>query len=623
MNPVPDTPESGDGRSPRRWVIAAVSAILLVVLAVYWFDSDSLPPEENPRPPEEDSYPLPPLSASPYLNTRSGVAYVGSEACRVCHPNEHASFRSTGMGRSAAAIDPKQLPPDAVFDHEASKRRYRVHRQGDRLWHQESLAGSGKTVLNDVPLTHVIGSGTHAHTFLAEMDGFLVESPISWYASRNAWAMSPGYDRAEHGGFQRPVTEACLYCHTGRFEVIEPSFHRIKIHEPAISCERCHGPGELHVQQRTLKQPVRPVEGEGDDTIVNPARLSRSLAEAVCQQCHLQASAVVRSRGRNPLDFRPGLPLEEFRHDYRLEVDNVPVKVVGHVEQLRLSRCYQKSSSMTCLTCHNPHHEPEPAQRHQHYQAACLTCHKTAECKVDTKVRERQSPGNNCVQCHMPQAATEVDHVAFTHHRIGKQFLPPQASSRQTGELRPVLTLPTLTEADRNRSLGLGYLELANRSQDQAAGWGYARKALDLLTQARAAGLRDPLLDAGLANAHSLLKFDATQHTEEAMANADLPAQERNAVMFQHAQMLARQARLDEAVAMLHKLQQSRRVAMDYLMLADCERARGNTKESIAAFETAVRINPRLWKVQRLLAEHYRRLGNDEKAAWHEARAGP
>jgi hypothetical protein len=599
-------------------VIASVLLVLVVALSIYWF---------YPRPQTQgvtDPFPIPPLSVSPYLNTKPDVAYVGSEACRHCHPNEHASFRRTGMGRSAAAIDPNQLPPDANFDHPVSKRRYQVHRQDDRLWHRESLltGGTSAIVLNDVPLTHVVGSGTHAHTFLAEIDGFLVESPITWYTSRKAWAMSPGFDRAEHAGFQRPVNETCLFCHTGRFEVIAHSDHRSKITEPAISCERCHGPGQLHVQHHSSKQSARRVDAGGDETIVNPSRLPRALAEAVCQQCHLQASALVPARGRKPSDYRPGLALEEFRHDYRLEVDNVPVKVVGHVEQLRLSRCYQ-ASSMTCVTCHDPHHEPELAQRDQHYQAVCVSCHKPAQCRVDTQVRKKQSPGNRCIQCHMPQATTEVEHVAFTHHRIGKQFESPQASSQQAGDLRPVLTLPTLTEVDRKRSLGLGYLEAANRSSDQSASRGYAQKALDLLSTVRDAGLRDSLVDAGLADAHSLLHLDATKYAEAALAHPDLPARERCTVMLQYAQMLAKQSRLDEAVATLHELQKLRRMAVDSLTLADCERAQGNTAESIAAFEQAVRINPRLWKVHRMLAEHYRRLGNNEKAAWHEARAVP
>lgn len=618
MSAAPDTPDPG---TRRRRVVAAVVASLSVAVVSLWL---LRPPAPSPAPPPpEDPFPLPAWPASPFRNTAPEVAFVGSEVCRACHPDEHASFRRTGMGRSTAEIDPKQMPPDGAFDHEASKRRYRVYRKDGRLWHRESLlaGGAAETVLNDVPVKYVVGSGAHAQTFLAEIDGFLVESPITWYAARRAWNMSPGFDRPEHAGFQRGVGETCLYCHAGRAEAVERSYHRMKMDEPAIGCERCHGPGELHVR-RHAPPPGRHAKGAADDTIVNPARLPRALAEAVCQQCHLQAGATVTARGRKPGDFRPGLPLEEFRHDYRLEVADVPVKVVGHAEQLRLSRCYQ-ASDMTCLTCHNPHHEPEPPQRDEHYRAVCLSCHKPAECKVDPTRRERESPDNRCVQCHMPRAATEVAHVAFTHHRIGKQFQSAEAPVSQAGELKPVLPLPALIEVDRQRSLGLGYLEVANRLHDPALSGDYARRALDFLAPARAAGLRDPLADAGLANAHALLKRDVLKYADEALAHPGLPAPERCAVMFDRAQALAGQGRPAEAVETLRELVTLRRNALDWLTLGDCERARGDAAGSVAAFEAAVRINPRLWKVQRYLANHYRRLGNEERAAWHEARAVP
>lgn len=99
-----------------------------------------------------------------------------------------------------------------------------------------------------------------------------------------------------------------------------------------------------------------------DFTIVNPAHLSRDLAESVCQQCHLRPSAVVPVRGRKLSDFRPGLPLQDFVQAYQLDAPDKPMTVVGHVEQLHLSRCYQASNSLTCVTCHDPHAEPRPEE---------------------------------------------------------------------------------------------------------------------------------------------------------------------------------------------------------------------------------------------------------------------
>ena len=136
----------------------------------------------------------------------------------------------------------------------------------------------------------------------------------------------------------------------------------VEVIEPAIGCERCHGPGELHVAWHEGALPnlysdagrSTPAEGAKDNTIVNPARLSRELSEAVCQQCHLQGDVQVTVRGRRHDSFRPGFPLSDFRHEYRLFASS-DMTVVGHVEQMQQSRCYTESDSLTCTTCHDPH----------------------------------------------------------------------------------------------------------------------------------------------------------------------------------------------------------------------------------------------------------------------------
>src|SRR5439155_25987375 len=93
------------------------------------------------------------------------------------------------------------------------------------------------------------------------------------------------------------------------------SAHRMRISEDAIGCERCHGPGALHVERR--QSPERAAGGI-DYTIVKPDNLTRGLAEAVCEQCHLPAATAVAARGRKLSDFRPGLPLQDFWHVYEL-----------------------------------------------------------------------------------------------------------------------------------------------------------------------------------------------------------------------------------------------------------------------------------------------------------------
>src|SRR5260370_1455425 len=88
---------------------------------------------------------------------------------------------------------------------------------------------------------------------------------------------------------QAAASNTGLPCHARTAERVEHAESRY--HEPlfrqgsAIGCERCHGPGELHVHRR---EDSAWMGGGFDETIVNPGRLEPALREAVCQQCHLQ-----------------------------------------------------------------------------------------------------------------------------------------------------------------------------------------------------------------------------------------------------------------------------------------------------------------------------------------------
>ena len=145
----------------------------------------------------------------------------------------------------------------------------------------------------------------------------------------------------------------------------------------AIGCERCHGPGALHVNA------ARPSAGP-DLTIVNPAHLAPALRESVCQQCHLQGWFRFPRAGRDFFDFRPGLPLHRFLAVFvRKEGNPDRLELIGQVEQMESSRCFRASGGqLGCISCHDPHRLPAPAIKAEYYRGRCLECHERKGCAL-------------------------------------------------------------------------------------------------------------------------------------------------------------------------------------------------------------------------------------------------
>src|SRR5262249_52353349 len=149
---------------------------------------------------------------------------------------------------------------------------------------------------------YAIGSGTRGRSYFTSHDGYLLRTPISWFSQKAIWDLSPGF--VLHMPSRRPIVE-CLFCHTNHADCVAGSLNHFRLRVfrgYAIGCERCHGPGELHVQRHERGEPATGF----DDTIVNPNRLEPVLREAVCQQCHLEGSMRILRRGRQPFDYRPG-----------------------------------------------------------------------------------------------------------------------------------------------------------------------------------------------------------------------------------------------------------------------------------------------------------------------------
>lgn len=566
-----------------------------------------------------ESPPIPGIASSPFRNTSTKATYVGSSTCIECHDDAYQSYLNTMHSRAFGKVDPGKEPPDGRFFHAKSGREYRVYRRDGELRHREVIPGrKGKpdVVLADFPLAYTIGSGHHSRSYLIDVDGFLYESPVTWYASRHAWQMSPGYDRPRHFSFARPAPKGCVSCHSGRAQSIGGSLHRLRIHESRIGCESCHGPGSLHVELRL--NPVEPLEG-ADRTIVNPRRLSRERNESLCAQCHLRGASVAFVRGRKPDDFRPGLPLRDFRIDYRLDSPGRSMKVTGHLEQMHLSRCFTESKTLTCTTCHDPHFKPDPSQRARYYRTRCLSCHETdGGCGLPEPERLAKNPQNDCVACHMPRAETDIPHFAFTHHRIGlRHSTKYEEPKTPRGRLVPIGDISHLPPLDRERCLGLANLEYSGQTLAGDDAW-YQQRAFELLREVYRGGLRDAELLSALAWLYRRRNTDrAVALAEESLRfDAALPSSRSNALALLGEIQLKRE-NVGKARSAFERLVTYRRQPGDWKMLAICRARDGDLTGARAAAETAVAIRRDDPKLHMLLAEACQATGRTDEAKEH------
>ncbi len=435
------SPNNAGRRGTRRLLIAASLLSVLVILVllcsgVFEQAGPSRARRDLPLevPAEDASTPaVPDEHVSPFLNTRPHVAYIDDSRCDACHAEIAQRYRQHPMGQSMTVLTADAIEAEANrapatpeplrlgdFDYEV---RYEngVARHIEHYLDRDRDAALTITK----PITYAVGAGSRGRSYIVQEGDQLWMSPLTYYPAHQRWALSPGYER-NHSHFYRPVIGACLFCHSGKANWnadTRNTYREPALPQPSIGCQRCHGPGAMHVAIHENPQDSSTTELKEpfDKSIVNPAHLSDERTLDVCTQCHLSGSARVIAREKQWDDFRPGLPLSDFIAIY-VEKESTGHHFVGHVEQMQESRCYVATSGkLRCTSCHDPHGVPNEEEKILFYQQKCLNCHGTGQTGCSETQSARDAQQDACANCHMPALATEITHAAVTDHRVLKR----------------------------------------------------------------------------------------------------------------------------------------------------------------------------------------------------------
>jgi len=298
--------------------------------------------------------------------------YVGSAACKSCHAEiaeQQESSHHAGALRPMAATDwPERFAAADLRERSGIAYRYARVREGLRV----TIAQGPRTL--EALFEWAFGSGAQAMTPVGRYQGEYFEHRISYYRATDHPGRTIGHEGAAAkdplaalGVKQDAATIGrCFGCHATNARPEQGAM------EPGVRCERCHGPGQEHV--------ARP----------GTHNIRRTAAMELCAECHRQQD----SAGATPERSDPA---------------SVRFQPMG----LRVSRCFTRSGTMTCVTCHDPH---ENARRDaDHYRAVCQGCHRTDPAATSSACGRNR--GENCLGCHM-RATNPLPNLRFTDHRI-------------------------------------------------------------------------------------------------------------------------------------------------------------------------------------------------------------
>src|ERR1044071_3723691 len=224
----------------------------------------------------------------PWLNHNDTAHYVGMDQCRSCHENIYETFIQTGMGQSFDHATQKKsvgkFEHALVYDQYSDFWYQSYFRDSVMYIHEVRLKGKDTTYNRTEKVDYIVGSGQHTNSHMYSVNVYFFQMPMTFYAQQGKWDLPPGFENGYNSRFERKIGLECMSCHNSLPGFVKGSENKFSEIPNGISCERCHGPGSLHVAQKKAGNIVD-TSRYIDYTIVNPRKPSPDLQFDVCQRC--------------------------------------------------------------------------------------------------------------------------------------------------------------------------------------------------------------------------------------------------------------------------------------------------------------------------------------------------
>jgi predicted CXXCH cytochrome family protein len=354
------------------------------------------------------AFPVSLFSQQPPAPAAQTARFVGSAACKTCHPTIYERWSKTRMAN--VVRDPK-VHPDAILPD---------------LSKPDPLV---KFTKDDIAF--VYGSKWKQRYFTKKGDDYY---PLGaqWDVTHQIWRaymVAPNTDwwvpHYPADNMQRPTGPLCDGCHSVNYNIQTKT-----VTEWNVGCEKCHGPGSIHA--------ARPLE----TNIVNPARLDSVQATNVCLQCHSQGQPVANPINGKYYDWPVGFEvgkgdLKDFWNleEHKLGEQSFTHFADGTAHKNRMQgndfvQSVMYTRGVTCNSCHDVHGTGNNADLLKPANVMCLECHgpkspngphaPTIEAHTH---HPAGSAGDQCVNCHMPKIEVQLADTNVRSHTF--KFITP------------------------------------------------------------------------------------------------------------------------------------------------------------------------------------------------------
>lgn len=324
-------------------------------------------------------------------NIRSPVQtnedYISSETCGYCHYDHYATWVETAHAKAFQVVSAESNPIIPAWEGTLTFSEGDIHDVQIRL--EETDEGFPLAILVDSAdpsiekeflVTRISGGHGWKQRFYTYIEGDYYMLPMDWNQSIDNWTpLSLQFWWREDGSLRdKPPTlvswsSMCAGCHETGLVVTYgfTGYQEYESTEAYIGCEKCHGPGQAH-----LNNP-------GPDTIINPSKLTFEKELEACGQCHSYGNSVPLPLSRYPIKifggetYRVGENLDDYRKNKPILWEGTEFSKKHRQQYTDHLLSGHNSAEIGCSACHSPH-----GTEHEHDLLAasdnrelCLSCH--------------------------------------------------------------------------------------------------------------------------------------------------------------------------------------------------------------------------------------------------------